>query len=294
MILASLIRNSNSARMKYRLTRVWERYYAWRQLNVSVNARYGAKFDLKLPDSIQTSIFLTGVWEKNMSKLISSALRPADIFVDVGANIGWYTIMASKLVGSTGKVFAFEASPSIYNVLLSNLAKNNIENVQAFNIAVSDHLGSCPIYNAPVGNIGHSTIIDSLATTDGHTFEKIVKCDRLSSLLEHAVLFDARFIKIDIEGAERLAIDGVAPFLKNFSERCEWLIELSPEFSPNGQADISWIFDQFSSAGYKAFRIENNYERVDDITPSQEDIALLQIDRAPTGRLNDILFSKTR
>ena len=294
MILASLIRNSNSASMKYRLTRVWERYYAWRQLSVSVSARYGAKFDLKLPDSIQTSIFLTGVWEKNISNLISSALRPADIFVDIGANIGWYTIMASKLVGSTGKVFAFEASPSIYNVLLSNLAKNNIENVHAFNIAVSDHLGSCHIYKAPVGNIGHSTIIDSLATTDGHTFENTVRCDRLPSLIDHAVLLNARFIKIDIEGAERLAMEGVAPFLKSFSDHCEWLVELSPEFSPKGQADISWIFDQFLSAGYKAFRIENSYGHVGDLTLPQEDIAFLQIDHTPTGRLNDILFSKTR
>jgi FkbM family methyltransferase len=266
MSLGYLIRKFGSPILEKRLLRIWERHFQWRKLSLIAKVRCGAIFELNLPDSIQTSIFLRGEWEPNISNLISSILRHGDVFVDVGANIGWHTIMASKLVGSEGSVFAFEASPSIYNVLLSNLARNNIQNVKTYNVAVADHHGSCRVFNAPTGNLGHSTIVDSLAAKDGHIFESTMECDQLCTLLDQNVLFNARLIKIDIEGAERMAIEGVAAFLGQFSEKSEWLIELSPEFSPNGQDDIDWIFDQFLSVGYRAFLIENRYSAVGGMT----------------------------
>jgi FkbM family methyltransferase len=247
--------------------------------------------ELNLPDSIQTAIFLTGTWEPAITSLVSSALKPGHIFVDIGANIGYYTLLASKLVGEEGKVYAFEASPSIFRQLENNTRRNNAVNVQLKNVAVSNGPGFVSIWTAPQGNLGHSTIIDRVAQAEGHSLEAQVRSDRLPSSMPINDLLQARLIKMDIEGAERLAIEGLLSHLTDFTPQTEWLIELSPAFAPKGKEDTDWIFQAFLSAGYRAFRIDNVYNLplAEDAHPSNK---LTEMLAPPSDRLSDILFSK--
>lgn len=73
---------------------------------------------------------------------MAERLKPGDVFVDVGANIGYFSLLASKLVGPGGRVVAIEASPEVFDLLRRNLELNKAHNVRAVNVAISDREGS--------------------------------------------------------------------------------------------------------------------------------------------------------
>ncbi len=293
-MLAYVVRKTrNHTLRRYLIESVFERYFAWRTLEVTSRTAFGSAMRLTLPDSVQTRILMTGLWEPTISALVSNALRPGDVFIDIGANIGYYTLLASSMVGRSGRVYAFEASPSIFARLQENVTLNHCANTVIQNVAISNVRGTCAIWQAPKGNLGHSTIIDAVAHLEGHKHEAFVPCDCVDSLVPLRDLLSARFVKIDVEGAERLAVEGIQSHLTNFSHRTEWLIELSPEFSPGGAADISWVFDVFVAAGYHAYRIENKYQPLSEASMHiGERITRLYV--GPTERLNDVLFTKSR
>jgi hypothetical protein len=86
-----------------------------------------------------------------------------------------------------------------------------------------------------------------------------VRCGRLTSIVPEKQLLSARLIKIDVEGAERSVLEPLLERLREFSDRTVWTVELSPEFSPGGQADIDYVFNSFCAHGYAAFTIRNDY-----------------------------------
>jgi FkbM family methyltransferase len=278
---------------RFVIHKLFEPYVGWRRLNLIGKTNFGLKMHLVLPDSIQTSIFMTGEWEPAVSKIIADSLEPADIFIDVGANIGWHTLLASKIVGTSGKVYAIEASPGIFLKLKKNVDLNRIDNVKLMNVAASNGPGKVQIWTAPEGNLGHSTIVEAVAIADGHSLEADIPCDTLASLIPLADLLSARMIKIDIEGAERLAIEGVENLMSRFSERTEWLIELSPSFSASGPADADWIFGIFINAGYRAYQIKNEYGPLADRHIMKNE-ALKHVVARPLDKLSDLLFTKLR
>lgn len=293
--IGALSRNLRSVQArKILIDSIFEPYFSWRPLTLAARTAFGTRMHLALPDSIQTSIFLTGRWEPTISAIVEDALKPGDIFIDIGANVGYYTLLASKLVGADGKVFAFEASPMIFRRLQANVELNSFQQARIFNVAVSNGPGTVSIWTAPQGNLGHSTIIDSVAATDGHLREAEVRCDALRSLLPRPDLLAARLVKIDIEGAERLAIEGILEELSQFSERTEWLVELSPGFSPGGATDTDWIFAAFLRAGYQAFRLENSYGPLSGQQTRAPGEGLIRLHNPPQERLNDVLFSRSR
>lgn len=271
--------------------KVFMKYFGWRKLDLVGQTAFGSQMHLTLPDSIQTEIFLTGLWGQSITKFIALALRKGNVFIDIGANIGYYTLLASKLIGPQGKVYAFEASPSIYKRLIANISINKIENVVFRNCAISDLSGKCTIWTPPLGNIGHSTIINNVATLGGHTPEAKVKCDTLTKLMPIDELLSARIIKIDIEGAERKAIQGILPYLNEFSIDTEWIMELSPFFSPGGAVDIEFIFDAFMIAGYNCYLIESDYNQNHNFGCNQK-LKLKILRTAPIERLSDVVISK--
>jgi len=99
---------------------------------------YGFRCAGTTQDLIQRYIYLFGVWEANLSSWIRSALKPGDVFVDVGANIGFFSLLASQIVGSEGRVVSIEPSPTIFAQLTANVALNRVGNIRLVNCAASD------------------------------------------------------------------------------------------------------------------------------------------------------------
>lgn len=124
------------------------------------NTYYGADFSCDIFDVIQRYIFYFGIWEPIISRVTQELLQEGDVYVDIGANIGYDLLLAAKCVGESGKIVAIEASPKIYPMLVSNINRNRIANVRHVNLAVSNARGTLSLYSGDYTNIGRTTTIN--------------------------------------------------------------------------------------------------------------------------------------
>lgn len=236
------------------------RHLLWRPLTFTCKTEFDAKIITTFPDTIQTRIFFFGFWEPNITSYVSSKLRPGDVFIDIGANIGYYSLLASRYVGQSGRVFAFEASPSIFTLLQKNLAANDATNVTARNVAVSDRQCEIPIFLNRAENIGASTTLQSVADSIGARQEATVNGYPLSDLVDLAVLRTARFIKIDVEGAEWPIVKGMRDVVSELSDDTEILIEINSSSAESLGGTAEDVLRIFLDAGFSPFEISNSYE----------------------------------
>jgi FkbM family methyltransferase len=230
-----------------------EPYIAWRTMAFDGRTSFGSIMRLHLPDQIQSRIFFFGFWEPAISEYISSALKPGDIFIDVGANVGYYTLLASKLVGRTGRVFALEASPTIFGQLKANLERNDALNVTARNVAITTTRCKLPIYLHGAHNIGASTILHDVAETKGAVLEAMVDGVPLKDVVDTEAICAARIIKIDVEGAEQLVVEGIKDILPKLSNSTEVVMEIA------GYQGRDVLLDLFIQAGFTPYVIPNSY-----------------------------------
>jgi len=152
-------------------------------------------------------VYVTGRYEEHTAALMARLLQPGDRFVDVGANIGYLTLHAAGLVGPTGSVLAFEPLASARESLVRNVALNRASHVSVLGDAVSDRTGTTVL------NIGpeHHTSTSSLLQVAAGLGEVAVPSVRLDDAISDSPR--VRLIKIDVEGAEQLVLDGAGRVL---------------------------------------------------------------------------------
>ena len=162
---------------------------------------------------------------------LEEVLSPGKVFIDVGANFGVYTLVASKLVGAAGKVFAFEPTAQSFAILGQNVALNHSANVRAFQVALTQTRGKAWLYHGwdPVGN---SLGMDPLCGNQGEE----VQTESLDNLLEENGIDRVDVIKVDVEGAEELVLRGATRTITNnrpvvifeYNPGCSARLSLSP------------------------------------------------------------------
>src|SRR5712671_3480790 len=183
-------------------SRVIERYLGKPSYQSVVKTRAGATMEVRLSDLIQSRIYFFGVWEPQLTKFMSQRLAPGDSFIDVGANVGYYTLLAAAIVGEKGRVCAIEASPSIFSLLQRNVKLNSFRNIDLQNVAASDREGVLQIFLGPEDNRCLTTTDANEAARHGNRLEAQVPARPLNSIVSEKLLLQARLIKIDVEGAE--------------------------------------------------------------------------------------------
>lgn len=156
-----------------------------------------------------------GGFEFPLTKYIINELKPGGIMVDVGANVGYYTLLAALMVGDKGKVYAFEASPSVYTNLKQNLEMNWADKqVEFINKAVYSRNETLTFHdsiNAPI-NSSINKHHDYLADPSKYTTIE-VEAVRLDDILAEVEKID--LMKMDIEGAEYRAFLGMMQLIKS-------------------------------------------------------------------------------
>ena len=227
------------------------------RLCTTATTEFGTRHKIQFPDMIQKYIFYFGVWEPTITTFVRGSLSYGDRFVDVGANIGYYTCLASKLVGPSGRVYAIEASPPIYEKLLENLNLNEVRNAYTLNNAVFDRETTLSVFQEGEGNIGQSSVFQS---ENNKLIAKQVEAMPLHKLIDRQELYSARLIKIDVEGAEWFVINGLKGHLDRFSPETEWLIEVNPAVIREHGGNINELIMLFKEAGYKIYTIDNRYD----------------------------------
>jgi FkbM family methyltransferase len=267
--------------------RVVRPYLVWRKFSTVATTTFGAKISVNLPDLIQSRIYFFGFWEPNLTQFIKASLREGDRFVDVGANIGYFSLLASSIVGTSGQVYSVEASPSIYKKLRENIELNKCTNIQSFNLAASDVEGTLSIYLGNDDNLGATTTVASIANKSAQKLEAVIPAKPLPDIVGADNLLKARLIKIDVEGAEPSVIRGVGDLLEKFGNETEWVIEVTP----GSGNDTDGILERFRNAGYKLYELTNDYRVGAYIFPNTN-VTLRELKEVKTQV--DVLASKRR
>ena len=259
------------------LTRFTRKYVDWRGKSVLCRTNFGAVLSCAPSDIIQRKIAYFGVWEPNLTAYLRRSLRSGDVFIDVGANIGYFSLLASRLVGTSGKVVAIEASPEIFERLRRNLKKNSAANVRPINQAAAYEPGQLSVFGGPPENSGRTSVMP-LA---GNRFQAFVEAQPLHCMLTPDELARIRLIKIDIEGAEAQVLKSFLENANLYGPRCELAVEVAPENSS--------MIGEMEAKGFFPYLLVNDYSDRDYLRPS---IAAPRRHFGEVTEQSDFIFSK--
>lgn len=245
---------------------------------------FGALMRCNLSDLIQSYVFHFGVWEPEISHLVGQILKPGDVFVDIGANVGYDSLLGSSLVGPLGRVIAIEASPTTFAELKKNIALNKSTNIRAVNVAVSDREGTLDLFDVSARNCGAATTL----VERGGKLIASVDALPLRQILTPTEMRSVRLMKIDVEGAEQMILNDILDNIEAFPASMDVIVESAPD-------DIeasSRVFSRMTQAGYYAYAVENDYEK-DRYLSNRPLSPLISTDTVPMTQC-DLLYTRKR
>jgi FkbM family methyltransferase len=224
--------------------------------------------------------------------LCTRLLKSGDIVMDVGANIGYISMNAARLVGGSGRVYAFEPSDATYQHLLTNITLNGLSNIIPCQLAISDRVGTASF------NVATDAGLSRLDNTAGNDFGMVlaerttVKVDTLENVWRTAIAGrNVKLIKMDIEGHEMSALRGGAALLK---DGCEYVIsEINAGALLQNGVRLADMVEFMKGLGYESYWIKGHtadwlrFSRLPTITR----ITVADTAANPSG---EILFVKDR
>ena len=209
---------------------------------------FGASFNLHIDDWIQENIYFVSDYEHAELRFIKNQLQHDDVFVDIGANIGVHSLIASQILKEHGKVISFEASKKNYLRLQEHIELNNAQNITAHHVAIAESEKEITLfYNEQEANKG---MVSAYGKKDA--LQETIKAVPLDSLLSETKI---DFIKIDIEGGEYDALRGMKNILQN--QQPILLIELEEDIIAKTNYEIEDILNFLSALQYKKYYISN-------------------------------------
>ena len=270
---------------------------ALRRVVVPAVVAAGAEFEREVPfgfrfggnarDLLEMFVSLFGVWEPNLTAFLVDRLGPDDLFVDVGANSGWFTLLGGTRVGPGGGVVAVEASPLIAERLRRNLGRNDLTNVRVLVAAAGREPGTVTVELGPAEHTGLTRVhAAGVGVADGAVR---IPCDTLPALLEPDEISRARVVKIDVEGAEYDVVAGLAPHLDRFPPTCEFVVEVGPRRTGD-PGDVARLLAAFTEQGFAPYRLPNAYD-IRSYLFAQVPRVLERIDGVPQTE-TDVVFSR--
>ncbi len=160
--------------------------------------------------SITPWIILGGTWEDFVDNVLTALISPGDVFLDVGANQGYYTVKMGALVGATGKVFAFEPNPKIYRFLIDNVELNALQpRVTCHPVAVGAEAGAMQLEVDDEYPGGARVLLPAMDQVTHRLVD--VQVVRIDDVVPPDLV--ANLIKIDVEGFEPLVCQGMQSLL---------------------------------------------------------------------------------
>jgi FkbM family methyltransferase len=213
----------------------------------TIRTKYGFRMKLDLGDWVDQHVFATGEYEPDVIAVVRNSLCAGMTAVDVGANIGFFSLLFAKTVGPTGTVLAFEPQPLVLARLRENIRLNPNLDVEVQAIAASDVVSEIDFFCGPTDHSG----IASLRSFAGSSQRISVKTAPLDRIL--ASYPSVNLIKVDVEGAELKAIDG----LQDTIRRCQpdLIVEVSNSYLQQMNASAAALCESICRFGYSMFQI---------------------------------------
>lgn len=161
-------------------------------------------------------------WEPYETALTIQHLKPGDVYVDVGANIGYYTLVAARCVGTTGRVISYEPDTDNFTLLNTNIALNALPQVQCFPYALSDHNATGKLFLSP-DNFGDHRVYASPGERHTRDITLVHGDEHLGALTQRI-----DFLKVDTQGAEYCVLHGLRKLLAQNRHHLRMMIEFCP------------------------------------------------------------------
>lgn len=198
-------------------------------------------------------LLTAGGYEPEMTDSLKRILKNGDTFLDIGANEGYFSILASRYVGKTGKVICIEPQSRLQCIIIKNIEENKSENIEVFQRAISDSNGTAVLYLSPDMNTGSSGLF---RTTKYRTLVENVPLTTLSQFLGDLNIKKINLMKIDVEGFEyEIILGSKSVFEEGIVDNIA--LELHPTtLAKRGKSDLD-IMDFLKGCGYKK---NNKYE----------------------------------
>jgi FkbM family methyltransferase len=185
------------------------------------------------------------VYEPGITRLFDKLIKPGMTVVDIGAHIGYFTLIAAQKSGLTGRVYAFEPAPDNYEILTKNITLNEYENVIPIQKAVCDVDGTTSFY-MHVDTVAHSLY----PTTIGRGKSTInVETTSLDHFFEQEGWPPVNLIKMDIEGAEAAALAGMRKLIQR-NKTMYLFLEFVPQIQQNTGTDPRELVAKLSEMGF--------------------------------------------
>ena len=162
----------------------------------------------------------TGTWDPGEGRFLRSVLRPGMNIIDIGANIGYFTLLMARAVSTQGRVLAVEAEPINFQILRTNIGLSQMENVEVLPVAAHRCPGLTSVAR-DLHNHGGSIAFNWAAPWHGTPTQAVRLDDVLNPNCE------IHFIKIDIEGMDHAAVQGLERTIRHWEPML--LVELNPE-----------------------------------------------------------------
>lgn len=202
---------------------------------------------LTKPSHVSKQIVRHGVHEKGLTSYILDNVKKGDFVVDLGANIGYYTLIFAKLVGQEGQVIAFEPAISNFKILQKNITKNCYTNTKLENLAVSNVNEQSKLYHSKTDTGSHRMAESQTVDND---ITEIVNVITLDKYFKTKVLTrDISLIKMDMEGSEFNALKGMENILKN-TKKLTIVMEFAPFALKEAQSNPEDLIDYLDSFGF--------------------------------------------
>lgn len=194
----------------------------------------------------------SGLWEYHITRFISENLKAGETFIDVGANLGYYTILAAAIVGEQGRVISFEPLKVNSKYCRQNTIINSLDNVSFFNYGLWDEAVEKDI-TFPTAHHGNAQIIKDDGPEYASIGRETIRCVTLDGMIESGELDLSRLdmVKMDIEGAEPFALKGMQKTLKKF--RPAMVFEMNRLAMMPFHLTTEVIWDFFQELNYELF-----------------------------------------
>ncbi len=200
------------------------------------------------------------------ARYLAQELRPGGRFLDIGANVGFFSLYAARAVGPEGRVWAFEPEPDIHEALVRSARANELANLEALRVALSDRDGELPFYRARDGTAsslvpeapGKEARYERTLTTPVTTLDKLAAAGRIEAKGITA-------IKVDVEGEEVRTVRGMLDTLAAHGHPPVWCEVRGPKGSTRAPDTYAGVRDELARLGYVPLRWSDGArERVRD------------------------------
>ncbi len=252
--------------MFYKLLNVYTRHYSFPYRGLKYFLKMAKwlgiadkKYKKKLPqgfymlltpsEHIQQQLFWYGYYEKPLADMIKKILQPGNVFLDIGANIGYFSLLAANSE-PTSKIISFEPVKNLFQKLEENVSLNDLKNITTLNVAIGEINGEKELFISAADNLGMS----SFQQPENYSGKKEnVKIISIDSWFRTARLSKVDLIKLDVEGSELAALKGMQGVLQNFKPLV--IAEINPETLGLFTLTPADIFDYLNKLDFDGYLI---------------------------------------